>query len=339
MVVRSALVTLVVLAVGAMPAAASASPTVVASILPVHSLVAAVMAGVGDPVLLVEGGGSPHSYALRPSQARALEQAAAVFWIGEELEVFLVKPLAALVGRARVAALHEAEGVELLPFRGGDAWGSHTHDHEHDHDHDHDHDHEHKHGHGHEHKGAEADGGRRAHAAGEANMHIWLDPANARAIVTAIAATLSEADPAHALTYAANAEALSRRLVELDRSLARALAPLAGRKFVVFHDAYQYLEHRYSLTAVGSITISPDRAPSARKLAAMRQMITDAGAVCVFSEPQFEPAVVRTVIDGLAVRTGVLDPLGADLAPGPDAYFRLMERLADSLRTCLGDGR
>ena len=61
------------------------------------------------------------------------------------------------------------------------------------------------------------------------------------------------------------------------------------------------------------------------------------GAVCVFAEPQFEPALVETIVDGTTTRAGVLDPLGAEIEAGPDHYFMLLNGLADSLRDCLLD--
>lgn len=324
------------------------APRVVASILPVHSLVAGVMDGVGTPALLVRGGGSPHTYTLRPSEAKALQDADVVFWIGEEIEAFLEKPLEALPRNARIVALHEAPGITLLPTREGGAWDAH-HDH-HDDDHggpedDHhghkDDDHGHKddhHGHDDDHHGHEdagEDDHGHGHGHGMHDMHVWLDPSNARAMVGAIVAALAESDPANAARYRGNGEALVDRLTDLDAELARALVPVKGRPYVVFHDAYRYFEHRYGLTPAGSITVDPDRKPSAARLAEIRAKIAATGAACVFAEPQFEPAVVATVVEGTDARTGVLDPLGAGLAPGADAYFAVMNGLAESLRACL----
>jgi len=346
------------LASAAAPSRAEA-PRVIASILPVQSLVAGVMDGVGTPALLVRGGASPHTYALRPSEAKALQDADVVFWIGEEIETFLEKPLEALPRNARVVALHDVRGITLLPTREGGAWDAHDdhhdehhadehHGHEDDHDDDHrrqdddHHGHEDDH-HGHEddHHGHEDDHhghegtGEDDHGHGAHDMHLWLNPANARAMVGAIATALSETDPSNAERYRANATALEDRLADLDAALARELAPVKGRAYVVFHDAYQYFERRYGLTPAGSITVDPDRKPSAARLAEIREKIADTGSACVFAEPQFEPAVIATVIEGTNARTGVLDPLGADLAPGPDAYATLLRALAASLRACL----
>lgn len=299
--------------VAAVPAVAA--PQVVASIKPIHSLVAAVMEGVGSPALIVKGAASPHTYAMKPSDAKALASADVVVWIGPAFEGFLAKPLAS-AGKATVVELMDAPGLTLLDAREGGAWEAHDHGHKHDHDH--------KHGHGHD-----------DHDHDEVNSHIWLSPPNAKRIVAVTAEALSAKDPANAGTYAANAARISAALDALDAELKAALAPVAGRPFVVFHDAYQYFEAYYGLNGVGAITVSPDRRPSAKRLAAIRDKIKSLGAVCVFAEPQFEPTLVNTVVEGTQARTGTLDAEAADIAEGPDLYPTLMRRLASSLADCL----
>lgn len=315
-------------------AAAAEPPAVVATIPPLHSLVSAVMAGVGEPRLLIKGAASPHTASLRPSDAAALQGADLVFWIGDGLEAFLVKPLAALPEKAEVVALAEAPGVRLLPARAGGPWGEHHHADEHD-DHAHkDHEHEGPE-HGHEHGEAAADGhADDGHEEGAVDMHIWLDPENAKAMAAAIAAALAKADPARADVYAGNVQALQQRLAALDEEIRAELAPVAGKPYIVFHDAYQYFEVRYGLSPAGAITFSPERAPGAKTLSEIRERIKTSGAACVFREPQFEPDLVKTVIGGTFARVGVLDPIGADIPPGPDAYPVLLDRLATAIRDC-----
>ena len=292
----------------AIAAPAAGAPDVVVSIKPIHSLVAGVMAEVGEPTLLLSGATSPHDYSLRPSDARRLDAADVVFWVGAGLETFLIKPLDALAGDASVVALSGADGVELLPTRAGGLWE------------------EHRHG---EHAEDE-------HA--PSDMHLWLDPYNAQAIVGAIASALAAVDAENAATYDANSRALQGRLAALDEELRDEIAPVAARPFVVFHDAYGYFAQRYGLNEVGSITIDPQRRPGAQRLTEMRARLQALGAACVFAEPQFEPALVDTVIEGSAARKGVLDPLGATLAAGPQQYFQLLQGLAAALRSCL-DGQ
>jgi zinc transport system substrate-binding protein len=305
-------------------ARADGAPAVVVSIKPIHSLVAGVMEGVGTPDLLIEGAGSPHSYALRPSQAMALDQAQVVFWVGEDLEAFLVRPLAALSDDALLVALHDVDGVRLLPTREGGMWAANG-------------DEDESSGHAHEHEDEE--GHDEGHDHGALDMHLWLDPQNAAAMVDAIAATLSAADPAHAAAYGANAARMRAELASLDAELAAALAPVRERPFAVFHDAYQYFEDRYGLHAVGSITVDPQRAPGAGRLRDIRAGLEELDAACVFAEPQFRPALIETVVEGTGAGTGVLDPLGAELEAGPDQYALLLRALSGSLIECLGTPR
>ncbi|MGB0682221.1 MAG: zinc ABC transporter substrate-binding protein [Magnetovibrionaceae bacterium] len=333
-------------------------PDVVVSIKPLHSLVAGVMAGVGKPTLLMDGASSPHSFSLKPSQARALEQADRVFWIGEEIETFLVKPVETIVGKGKATALIDANGIRKLPFRDGATFESHDHakhdDHGHeDHGHkDHEHD-EHAHEehaheeHGHEEHGHEEhahedrehgdhhEGHESAHS--EHDAHIWLDPENAKAIVAEVARVLSDADAENADAYRTNAQDVQARLDDLLAETASSLDGLADKHFVVFHDAYQYFETRFGLEAVGALTLNPEITPGADRLKEIRTKLTSLEAACVFAEPQFEPALVDVVIEGTAARSGVIDPLGSALEAGPDQYFGLIRNMAGSIRSCLSE--
>lgn len=297
---------------------AVAAPNVVTSIKPVHSLVAAVMAGVGDPALIVKGAASPHTYALRPSDAGALEAADIVFWTGHGMELFLGEALETLAGDATVVELAESPGIALLPVREGGAFEAHRHEGEaHD-----------------EHEGHDEHAAHDEH--GDGDMHFWLDPQNARLMVSHIAATLSAADPENAATYAANAEAELAALTELEAELTAILAPVKDRPFVVFHDAYQYFEMRFGLALAGSITVTPDVMPGAQRIDELKARVAGLGATCVFAEPNFEPTIIAAVIEGTAAKSGVLDPEGGALAEGIELYPQLLRGLATSLAQCLG---
>jgi len=337
-------------------AAGHAAPKVVASIKPVHSLVAAVMQGVGEPALIVEGAGSPHTYSLKPSQAKALQEADLVFWIGHELEAFLEKPVETIGANAKAVELIDAHGLIKLPFREGGPFEAHSHgedeghdhaghdhaeehakdDHKHDHAHDHKHDDKHDHAHDHKHETAEAAGHDHDHAHGAFDSHVWLDPENAKAMVSEIAEALAEADPDNAAAYEANAASTIARLEALRTDIDARLAPVRGKGFIVFHDAYQYFEKRFDISASGSITVSPEVMPGAERVAEIKGRISELGATCVFSEPQFEPKLIQVVTEGTPARAGVLDPLGAELTDGPDLYFGLIDGLATSMQECLG---
>ncbi|WEX86852.1 zinc ABC transporter substrate-binding protein ZnuA [Sinorhizobium garamanticum] len=313
------------------------APNVVASIKPVHSLVASIMEGVGKPSLIVEGGASPHTYNMKPSNAAALQEAKVVFWVGHGLEAFLDKPLEALGSGAKVVELGEAPGLEKLKFREGGAFEAHADD---DEGHEGDshgaeeaaHD-----GHEHEEHAAEQEpaNDHDHHAEGEFDMHMWLDPMNAKAMANEIEKALAEADPANAAAYEANLDKLNQRLDALDKHLAETVAPVQDKPFVVFHDAYQYFEHRYKVRVAGSITVSPEVLPGAERLSEIRAKIKELGATCVFAEPQFEPKLINVVIEGTPAKSGTLDPEAATLDAGPDLYFQLMENIGTSLKSCL----
>ena len=298
---------------------------VVASIKPVHSLVSGVMAGVGEPHLIIRGTTSPHAFSLRPSDAASLENARVVFLVGKSVETSLVGSVDTLARHARIVLLSEAQGLIQRPLREGGDFEAHGH-------------YEEEHSDGGEIHGHRADDSHGSHENEEdveLDLHFWLDPANAGAMVRVIADTLSEADPADAKAYAANAEILLRRLEDLTAEIATELAPARNRPFIVFHDAYQHFESRFGLKAVGSVMVSPDQAPSVRRITELRDKVRRLGAICVFSEVQFEPSLIDTIIEGTSARTGTLDPLGAADPEGPEAYFDLIRNMAASFKRCL----
>lgn len=315
-------------------AGAADSPHVLASFKPLHSLVAGVMQGIGEPGLVIDTNASPHSYTLKPSDASKLEKADIVFWIGENFEAFLQKPLSTLGEKAISVELSEAPGILLLDPRTGSTFEAHSHAHEEAEDHAaHDHAQEEKQDTAHDHHDADEHG--HDHDGERKDMHIWLDPQNARIMVKQIVATLSKADPANAAAYEKNGAAEDARLEALDKELAETFAPVKDRPFIVFHNAYQYLENRYGLTVAGSITLSPETPPGAARVKEIHDKIAALGATCVFSEPPFEPKIVTTLVEGTAAKAGTLNPEGGAMKPGIDLYFDLMRDNAKSVATCL----
>ncbi len=276
---------------------------VLTSIKPVHSLVAAVMAGVGKPELLIKGANSPHNFSMKPSDARALSQADIIFWIGKDIEVSLTRPLKTLAATAAVVELSKTPGLELLASRSG---------------------------------GITEQGQAKNPSPGKIDPHFWLNPDNAKVMVEEIARILSLSDTKNASRFAANGAALIARLNALNQELETKLKPVKTVPFIVFHDAFQYFEKRFSLNALGTITLNPDRAPGARKIIQIREKIISANVSCVFSEPQFKPAIVKTVIQNTSAKMASLDPLGIDIPAGPDAYFLLLRSITNSLVSCLG---
>lgn len=294
-------------------AAGTAGPNVVVTTKPIHSLVAGVMQGVGTPALLVDGSASPHSFSLKPSHVRAIDAADVFFRVSEALEPFTGKIARALPDSVRLVTLAEAPGVRLLDRRAGGDFEHHHHSASEE---------PHSALPGHDNEGGK-DG------------HIWLDPQNAKAIVANVAEVLGERDPAHAAQFKANAASLDAGLDALAAELGAATKPLQQKPFAVFHDAYQYFEDRFGLDAVGSITVSPQVQPSAKRLTELRRKLRALQAVCVFSEPLFQPSLVAAVTEGTDARSGTLDPEGVTLAPGPDLYAALMRNLAANLKACL----
>jgi zinc transport system substrate-binding protein len=291
---------------------------VVASIAPVHSLVARVMQGAGAPHLLLPPGASPHDHAMRPSDAAALERAALVFWVGPGLERWLTRSLTTLAAGARVVRLADTPGLTLLAIRDGALFEAHEH-------------------------GPEP-GPAPDHGVGGTDPHLWLDPMNAKLWLGAIATALAEADPARRSLYRANAEAARAEIDALAAAIDARLAPVRGRPFVVFHDSFHYFEHRFGIEAAGAVALGDARAPGPRRIAEIRSRLhaigvvpgAVAGSLCLFREPQLRSALVDDLAEGAAARLGLLDPLGAGLRPGPDLYPALLRGLADSLADCLG---
>jgi zinc transport system substrate-binding protein len=316
---RSVACSLFVLAALAAEPARAADLDVVVTLKPAHSLVAAVMEGVATPRLIVGGAASGHTYSLKPSDAAALAKARVLVRVDESVEPFTRKLIASLPKSVKVVTLSEVSGLRLLPIRKGGGFEEHDHD-------------DHSHGHG--------QGGKSA-AKGKTEIdgHLWLDPNNAKLIAAALATMLSEIRPEHASVFKANAERLGKRLDELVATIAAEMKPLAGRPYIVFHDAYQYFEQRFGLTPVGSITVNPETPPSGKRLQGLRKKVASLDAVCVMSEPQFDAKVANAVTTGTKSRSGVLDPLGAKLEPGPGLYPALIANLAAALKSCLGDAR
>jgi zinc transport system substrate-binding protein len=290
---------------------------VVASIPPLHSLVSGVMAGVATPELLLPGNTSPHSHTLRPSENELFHHAALVIWVDPEVESMLPRMLGLLADDVVQLQVGRLSGVTRLPLRSGGRWDQ-AHDE-------------------HAEEAAHAEAADADHGNGT-DPHVWLDPENAVVWVEAIAARLATLDPEHGARYRDNAARLVTRLHALDAELRRRLAPVADVPYLVYHDAYRYLEARYGLSPAGSFTVAADRPVSAQRYAELRQLAREGGIRCLFVEPQFPPQQAERLAGETGIRIAPLDPLGSDLAPGPELYFTLLERLGDALVGCLGTG-
>jgi len=301
---------------------ANADIKVVASIKPIHSLVSYLMDGVGKPDLIVDGYASPHGFAMKPSHAKMLQNADLIFWVGEDLENFLEKPLKSIAKKAEKIELMEINGLKKLKFRERNIFEGHD-----DHGHK-----EKKHDdHGHKEKKHD-DHGHEKHAHGEHDPHIWLDPLNAKVILSEMAEHLVKKDPSNASTYKANLKKAHKALDNLTKKIKSDLK--GDFKSIVFHDAYQYFEKRFDVNVLGAFTVNTDVLPGAEQLAEIREIIEHDKITCVFSEPQFNPDIIKAVAKDMKISTGVIDPLGATLDPGKDLYFDLIRNMYASFKSC-----
>ena len=310
----------------------NADVKVVTSIKPIHSLASYLMDGVGKPDLIVDGYASPHGFSMKPSHAKMLQNADLIFWVGEDLESFLEKPLSSIAKKAEKIELMEIKGLNVLKFRERNIFDEHDHDDHDDHgkkedDHD-DHDHD-DHGKKEEHDDHD---GHEGHAHGEYDPHIWLDPMNAKVILNEMVEHLIENDAKNAAKYKSN---LKKALKEIDKLNKDVKAELSkSTASIVFHDAYQYFEERYDVNILGAFTVNTDVMPGAEQLAEIREIIEHDKVTCVFSEPQFNPDIIKAVAKDMNIKTGVLDPLGATLTPGKTLYFDLISNMSKSFKSC-----
>ena len=314
---------------------ANAEIKVVASIKPIHSLASYLMDGVAKPDLIVDGYASPHGFAMKPSHAKILQNADIVFWVGEDLENFLEKPLNSIATNAEKIEFMDLKGLVKLKFRERNIFDDHDdHDHnEHakkdDHD-DHDHDEHAKKEDGHD--DHDDHDGHEGHNHGEFDPHIWLDPINAKVILFEMSKHLIENDPKNEVAYRAN---LSKAYKEIDKLTANVSSELTNSvASIVFHDAYQYFEKRFDVNILGAFTVNTDVMPGAEQLAEIREIIEHDKVACVFSEPQFNPDIIKAVARDMNIKTGVVDPLGATLNPGKNLYFDLIKNMSSSFKGC-----
>ncbi|MDP3198127.1 zinc ABC transporter substrate-binding protein [Tabrizicola sp.] len=311
------IITLLATATPALATAALAEvPKVVSDIPPVHALVAQVMGDLGVPELLLARGADEHDFQLKPSQARAVADADLVVWIGPELTPWLDSALDSRPEGAAALALLDAEGTVRRAYGAAKNAVGHGDEHEQK---DH----------------AEAERHEDDH--GSEDPHAWLDPGNAQVWLGLIATELGRLDPGNATAYEANAAVARERIAALDAELAALLAPVRDKPLVTFHDAYGYFVGHYGLTIAGSIALGDASSPGAARLSELRGELEAGGVVCIFSEAQHDPALVKQLTEGTAVKIGgELDPVGSSQEPGPGAYAALLTGMARTIADCAG---
>ncbi len=310
----------------------SADVKVVTSIKPIHSLAAYVMDGVVKPNVIVDGYNSPHGFSLKPSHAKMIENADLIIWVGEDLEAFLEKTLDSIAKKATKVELMDLKGIKKLKFREKNIFEGHDdHGHKEDKHDDHGHKKDKHDDHGHK-KDKHDDHGHEGHAHGEHDPHIWLDPMNAKVIIKEITNQLVKLDSANSEKYKANSKEAIADIDALTKSIKKDLNK--NSRVVVFHDAYQYFENRFGIKVLGALTVNTDVLPGAEQLAEIREVIEHEKVNCIFSEPQFNPSIIKTIAKDTNIKTGVLDPLGATIDKGKGMYSELLKNMSSSFKGC-----
>ena len=178
--------------------------------------------------------------------------------------------------------------------------------------------------HGHEHN----------HSTAENDPHIWLSTKQAGKMVQKIAKALSRADPQNAGVYQANLTTTLKRLARLQAEMSQKLTPVKTRPLFVFHNGFNHLAHQFGLNIAGSIITNEGIKPGARHLREISRQLQQLPGACLFSEPQFNSKILRTVLGSLKIHVNQLDPLGSTIKPGPEQYFTLMQTLANQIANC-----
>jgi zinc transport system substrate-binding protein len=290
-------------------------PQVTTDIPATHSLVTRVMAGIGMPDLIVNRGASPHAYSLRPSNAASLEAADLVFWMNSRLTPWLEGALKTLSADAKVIELMDTKGSTVRPYREGTTFEAHNHEPKRDEE-------------GHT-------TAQNSDPTANVDPHGWLDPDNGKTWLDVIATELSKIDPQNSEIYFDNVTQGKTDIDAVISEIEATLAAFRGTDFIVYHDAYQYFEKRFDVLAAGSISMGDVSDPSPARIAEIHQTVEELDITCVFSEPQFNPELVATVVDGTKARTRVIDPLGARLTLGADLYLNLLRDIAQTMASCL----
>lgn len=281
--------------------ASAESPKVLASIKPLQLIAQAVTEGVTHTEVLLPPGSSPHSHSLKPSDARKLHSADVIFWVGPAMETFLPKMLASTKG-VKAVSMMDIRGIRLLSSEEDE---HHIHEHGEHHDH------------------------------GDYDPHIWLSTDNARVIAREMARVLVSVDKVNQSRYQNNLDRFLKSMDQTDSRNGQKVEQSGKQPFFVFHNAYGYLQEQYGLEVAGYFTLNPEQQPGARHLVGLKGQLGKAGVTCVFREPQFQPAYIKRLTEGLSVKVGVLDPLAENIQSGPESYAQFINQLVDNITSCI----
>lgn len=279
------------------------------TIKPIHSLIQGVVGDKGKVQLLLKNATSPHSFHLKPSHIKNLNNSDIIFYIDHEFEAFLNNALKSLNKNVKKVALAENKKINLLKFREDGNW-THNDDH---------------HGHGQDDKHH-----------GEYDMHIWLSINNAILMVEHIKEELIKVYPKYKKDFVKNAKNYTKKLIKLDKKIKNKLKNTKNKGYFVFHDAYQYFEKDYNLNALGAITFKPGTSLSPKAIKDIKHKIKHLDGSCVFYEPQFSNTAIKNIFkNDIKVKIMELDPLGSNIENGEKLYFKLLKNLTRNLNKCL----
>lgn len=280
---------------------------VIATIKPLHSLVASVMGNKGKLDLMVNSGLDPHIYRLKPSNIRQIHDSDVIFYIDPELEVFLKHILNRPYKNFTAVPIARQDGIDLIPYRTNKIW-------------------------------YKDDSGKKPAEEEKENslqdLHIWLNPANARRMVEIIEETLSRIDPANSLTYIQNSRKTITRIYNMEEDIREKLRPLRDKSMIVYHDAFQYFERSFALRSVGAIILRPDQSPSVKHIKKLKKLAKERNVTCVLGTPGAHPRIATVVMSGTNAGFGIVDPLGLYIEKGPNLYFDMMTEIAQSITDC-----
>lgn len=292
--------------------AAQARLRILTTIAPVYSWTASIVGDLATVENLLPADVGPHDFQFRPRDLKKVQSADLILLNGLGIESWLEKALLnnATAKPQRIVRTSDGLKAELiyhLPELTLDPKNA-KHDHKHDHDHA---------------------------AAGETpNPHVWLDPQYARHAVSNILTAVSELDPRNAAAYRQNATRYLDQLRILDADIRALTTSLPNKSIVTYHDAFPYFARRYGFELVGVVEEVPSVGPSPKYLSELSRVIQQRHVRVIFTEPQFEPRLVRQLTRDLGITFAELDVLETGKLT-PEAYIEGMRRNLKTLALVL----
>ncbi len=298
--------------------------TVTVSIPPLAGIIAPLLGPSDELNVLLKPGLSPHGFQLRPSHVKLLQDSDLVITVGTPVDGWIEKPLQ-LVNKVPIAMAQMAN-VERLALRQGGLWeNKHLHSDEPQHSESDSDEHEVDHHH------------EKAIESTHLDGHIWMSQHNAKQMVLVVSQQLQTKLPEQKKVIQQRTVDWLAQLDKTDQRIVAQLAKVQSEPFLVLHDAFQYFEHHYGLNGVGSIRFNPELAPSLKRVHELRERIKSGQVACLFKEPQFPERRVMSVVSGLDVKLGSLDPMGTSYALDKPfmAYDAFLQALANQFSSCL----